>query len=134
MKVWVGYGSEHSMNLVMIGRFKDAQNAATAARMIEELQDLVQQEVDSGAIALGGDNRRFSDNVRSKLRELKIWDLGPEELEQFAYEVHVNPSDTEIRLTTDESGVSGFLKVLLSAGAKIEVFSAHDYPERESKE
>jgi len=116
------------MNLVMIGRFKDVKDADRAARMIEDLQGLVRQEVDSGAISLGGESRRFSDAARAKLMELKVWDLGPEELEQFAYELHVQPVGTEIRLTTEESGISGFLKVLLHAGAKIEVFSAHDYP------
>ena len=37
MKLWYGYGSEHSMNLVMIGRFKDAVAAAQAKRVIDAL-------------------------------------------------------------------------------------------------
>ncbi|MEU9397969.1 DUF6375 family protein, partial [Streptomyces sp. NPDC048324] len=36
MKVWYGYGTEHSMNLVMIGRFKDATAADRAHTVIKE--------------------------------------------------------------------------------------------------
>jgi uncharacterized protein DUF6375 len=133
MKVWFGYGSEHSMNLVMIGRFKDVKDAAITAKKIEDLQVLARQEVDSGAMSLGGETRRFSDEARAKLLELKIWDLGPDELEQFAYEVYLEASEAEIRLTTEESGISGFIKVLIGGGGKVEVFSGHDYPPPDSK-
>ena len=27
MKLWMGYGSEHSANLVMLGKFKSAEDA-----------------------------------------------------------------------------------------------------------
>lgn len=34
-------------------------------------------------------------------------------------------------LTTDESEVSAFLKVMIQKEAKVEVYSAHDYPDTE---
>lgn len=32
MKIWQGYGSEHSMNLVMIGHFKSPKDATHAQK------------------------------------------------------------------------------------------------------
>ena len=31
MKIWTGYSSEHSMNLVLIGKFKQAKDAEAVA-------------------------------------------------------------------------------------------------------
>ncbi|WP_251259298.1 DUF6375 family protein [Klebsiella michiganensis] len=31
-------------------------------------------------------------------------------------------------MTTDEAEVSAFVKLFVEAGAKVEIFSAHDYP------
>lgn len=132
MKIWHGYGSEHSMNLVMIGHFKEEKNAIKAAEIIDDLRGLAQSELDRGAIALGR-SRRFSDAAREKLLALNIMDLSPAELEQFVYDVSVGrPDGPELRLTTDEADVSGFLKIMIHNGAKVEVFSAHDHPEKPS--
>ena len=48
MKLWAGFGSEHSMNLVMIGRFVDASDAAAAKRLIDDLIALVMEEQEAG--------------------------------------------------------------------------------------
>uniref|UniRef100_UPI00261D4EEC DUF6375 family protein n=1 Tax=uncultured Halomonas sp. TaxID=173971 RepID=UPI00261D4EEC len=37
MKIWNGYGSEHSMNLVLIGRFKRAKDAENIEKNIDRL-------------------------------------------------------------------------------------------------
>jgi hypothetical protein len=44
MKIWKGYGSEHSMNLVMIGHFKEACDAREAKRLIDQLIERVARE------------------------------------------------------------------------------------------
>ncbi|EUA59807.1 hypothetical protein I550_2955 [Mycobacterium intracellulare 1956] len=36
-------------------------------------------------------------------------------------------------ITTDESDVQALLKVLLDGGARVEVYSAHDYPDTAEK-
>jgi hypothetical protein len=43
--------------------------------------------------------------------------------------VSISQDGDKIILRTDESDVSAFLKVLLDRSARVEVFSAHDYPE-----
>lgn len=128
MKVWEGYGSEHSMNLVMIGRFKTAGDAKRSLEAINVLRDLASSETETGGILLGGRTARFSESVAEKLRQLKVHSLAPFELEQFAYDVQIDASELQIRFTTDEADVSAFLKVLVDAGARVEIFSAHEYP------
>ena len=53
MKIWNGCGSEHSMNLVMIGRFKDAGDAASAKEVIDRLIEQVSADVDDGQMVIG---------------------------------------------------------------------------------
>jgi hypothetical protein len=61
------------------------------------------------------------------LEELKAWDLSRADIENFAYEHSVHRNGSELRIETDEGEVQGFLKVLIDGGARIEVFSAHDW-------
>ena len=61
------------------------------------------------------------------LTKVNIFMIGPTELEQFAYDVHVKVEGTKVVLTTDESDVSAFFKVLLDQGARVEMYSAHHY-------
>ena len=44
MKIWNAFGTEHSMNLVMIGRFKEVRNAEEAKRLIDRLTEQVIDE------------------------------------------------------------------------------------------
>jgi len=37
----------------------------------------------------------------------------------------------KIILTTEESEVSAFFKLMIIKGAKVEIYSAHDYPDAE---
>jgi hypothetical protein len=128
MKLWYGYGSEHSMNLVMIGRFENAEDAAKAMQVIERLTEKVNAENAAGLIDFGGTGQRFSEGMRDFLYKLKVYSIGPAELEQFAYDVSVKVDANKVILKTDESDVSAFLKLLLDNGAKVEVYSAHHYP------
>ncbi|HEX7182177.1 MAG TPA: DUF6375 family protein [Thermoanaerobaculia bacterium] len=131
MKIWYGYGSEHSMNLVMIGRFEDAGDAAKAKQVIDWLTEQVSADVQAGLIEVGEPAHRFTDHMLDLLRKANFMSIGPTELEQFAYEVTVKLEDKQVVVTTDEIDVSAFLKVLLDHGARVEVFSAHQHPETE---
>lgn len=127
MKIWYGYGSEHSMNLVMIGRFKDAVSAAKAKEVIDRLTDQVNADAQAGLVGEGTEH--FSDGMLDLLTNVKVHTLRPTELEQFTYDVNVEIKGSQIVLTTDEVDVSAFLKVLIDMGARVEVYSAHDYPD-----
>lgn len=131
MKIWYQYGSEHSANLVMIGHFRDAADATKAKQIIDALTKQVGEDQDKGELVLGSPSRRYSNAMLDLLGKLNIASIGPQELEQFAYEVNVTVEGNDLVLTTEEYDVSAFLKVMLLNGARIEVFSAHDYPDSE---
>jgi hypothetical protein len=131
MKIWYQHGSEHSANLVMIGHFTDATDAAKVKEIIDELQEQVSSDQDKGDIVLGSPSMRYGRKMLDLLQRLNIMTIGPMELEQFLYEVTVRVEGNKVILTTDEYDVSAFLKVMLDQGARIEVYSAHSHPDAE---
>jgi hypothetical protein len=129
MKIWNGYGTEHSMNLVMIGHFKEAALAETALDTLNEATRAVQEEIDAGRLEMGEQQDRFSDEMLEVLGDLHLHNIGPSELEQFLYDVRVERDSGQLIVKTDEVEVQAFVKLLLSKGARIEMYSAHDYPD-----
>ncbi|CAA9350831.1 MAG: hypothetical protein AVDCRST_MAG93-7110 [uncultured Chloroflexia bacterium] len=129
MKLWYGYGSEHSMNLVMIGQFKDAGDATEAKEVIERITEQVGIDIEADHIEVGEQTDRYSDDMLTLLGSgVNVHHIYPAELEQFAYDVSVEVEDDKVLVTTDEIDVSAFLKVLLDQGARVEVYSAHRHP------
>jgi hypothetical protein len=133
MKIWKGFGSEHSMNLVMIGKFKSIADAEKANRTIDLITKQVQADMDSGAITIGGRTERYTDGMMALFRELNIFEVNTVEVEQFAYDINVEQRQDTITITTDESDVSAYLKILVAQGARVEVFSAHFYSDEEDE-
>lgn len=129
MKIWHQYGSEHSANLVMIGRFKNVTEATKAKEIIEEVKVQVSAAEANGTIVADTPSERYSDVMLDLLRRLHVHSISPAELEQFLYEVHVGVEGSSVVLTTEEIEVSAFFKVLFNQGARIEVFSRHHYPD-----
>ncbi len=126
MKIWRGYGSEHSMNLVMIGQFKSVDDARKTKQTIDQLTEKLADKIE-----VGRTRNRFEDEVSALLKDANIYTLSPLELEQFLYDVSTRIEEDKLILTTDESEVSAFMKLMIDRGAKIEIFSAHDYPDAE---
>lgn len=125
MKIWNGYGSEHSANLVMIGQFGSAEDAKAVIEKLNALRDqaAIDDGDDSGPGLFGAE--RFSDRMLQLLTKIQIYTLQPSELEQFLYEIDWKPEGDKVVITTEEYDVSALLKVLLDEGARVEVFSAH---------
>ena len=128
MKIWYGYGSEHSANLVMIGRFENAQDAAKAKQVIEWLIEQVRRDIDARRLTVGESAERYTDEMLKLLARVNVHSVGPSEIEQFAYDVNVELENDRVIITTDEIDVAAFLKVLFNEGARVEVYSAHNYP------
>lgn len=128
MRIWSGYGSEHSMNLVLIGKFKRVQDAEKVEKEIDKLSAQAAKD-DSDSIPFAKpENQRFSDDMLSLLCSLNVHSLAPSELGQLVSDYRLEREDGRITVTTDEADVSAFVKLFIEAGAKVEVFSAHDYP------
>ena len=126
MKLWHGYGSEHSMNLVMIGYFKSPEDAEKTKKLITQLTEGLSDKID-----IGTSRDRFGDDVMDLLQKTNCYGFSPSELEQFLYDISTKVEGNKIILTTEESEVSAFFKLMLEKGAKVEIYSAHDYPEAE---
>jgi hypothetical protein len=129
MKIWRGYGSEHSMNLVMIGRFENVGTAEEAKQIIERLTEQVRDDDNAGLMRTDGSSDRFTDGMLDLLQKIHIHILSPVELEQFAYDFDIKVDDTKLVMKTDESDVSAILKILVDKGARVEVYSAHHFPD-----
>jgi Family of unknown function (DUF6375) len=114
MKIWCQFGSEHSANLVLI---------------IEALSSQVIEEVKNGTLALGTPPERFGKEMLDLLGRLDVTMIGLGDLEQFAYEYTVTVKGKQVVLTTEEYDIASFLKVMIAQGARIEVYSAHNYPD-----
>ncbi len=129
MKIWNGYGSEHSMNLVLIGRFKEAKEAEKVAKDIKKLSEqALKDESYQLVFDSAPEDLRFSEDMLSLLQSLKLNTLSPAELGQLVSDHRLEREDARITVKTDEADVSAFVKLFIEAGAKVEVFSAHDYP------
>jgi len=131
VKIWYGYGSEHSMNLVMVGHFKQIGDAEKAKEILDSLAESVSADIDNGVLEAGNPPQRYSDRMMDLLKKANIYIIGANEFEQFAYDYGLKLDGSKVVLTTDESDVSAFLKVLVHQGAKVEVYSAHNYPDAE---
>jgi hypothetical protein len=131
MKIWYQHGSEHSANLVMIGHFENATDATKAKEIIDTLTNQLREEEASGTRTVGQPSERYGEAMLDLLGRLNVASIGPRELEQFLYDVSMNIEGSKIILTTEEVDISAFLKVMVDQGARIEVYSAHDYPDSE---
>jgi hypothetical protein len=123
MKIWNSYGSEHSANLVMIGKFTDAASAEAAKDAIDEVEKFIgDHDSREGA-------ERYSDAEMDLFKRLNFYWLQPGELEQFRYDIRSELQGDSIVVTTDETEIAALLKLLLAKGARVEVYSAHQYPD-----
>jgi hypothetical protein len=129
MRIWNSYGSEHSSNLKMIGTFKTMEEANDAKNAIDQLVGFVER---TGGLYTYESTERFTDEQMELYRKgtKGIASLSPREFSQFALDVSIEQAENTIQITSDEIDVSAYLKVLIDYGAKVEVYSAHDYPDK----
>lgn len=123
MKIWTGYGSEHSANLVMLGKFKSQEDATGFLAELEKLKELVRDESSEDGIFLNFPKRILEELFSERIRFCR--DFAPHDLDDFLQELNheqraEDPSVLEFR--SDNTGWAGLIKMLLNAGARIEVF------------
>jgi hypothetical protein len=129
MKIWNSYGSEHSANLVMIGKFKDAASAEDAKAAIDEITELMYACTDEQR----EDTERYPDGMYELLKKVGFRSVAPAELQQFCFEVRSEWKDTQVVITTDEPDISAFLKLMIDKGARVEAYSGAIYPDANEK-
>lgn len=126
MKIWAGFGSEHSYKLVMIGRFEEAGKAAEVKKIIDRLTQQVMDEDELPSFDSEPRYQKYSEPMLKLLSELEIRSVGSTELEQLRYDVSSEVKDNTIVFETDEIDVAAFMKILIEKGARVEMYSAHN--------
>jgi len=124
MKIWIGHGSEHSYSLVLIGHFVDEADARRAEERFQRLKAAAESELPQQGWKT---DERFSTDTLSLLQDLKLYELSPTDVDNFAFDHSVDVIGKDVRIETDEAEVQGFLKVLINGGAKVEIFSTHNW-------
>lgn len=125
--MWYGYGSEHSANLVIIGKFESASDAETAYNLLQELTNIAIEDEREGNITAGQNLKQFSEPMLKCLTQYNFGAFGYQDPEQLIYEYGSKLEDNKIILTTEELNIQAFLKIFLNYGAKVETYSAHNY-------
>jgi hypothetical protein len=115
------------MDLVLIGTFETVSGAEAAIERMEALKALAEAE-------WSDDNWRrqdelMPDTLTAELRKRELYEMGRSDVDIYAYEHSVERKGSTVRVWTDESEVQGFLKVLIHLGARVEVFSRHQWNE-----
>ena len=127
MRIWHSYGSEHSMDLVLVGRFETVSGAEAAIERMEALKALAQAEWSDDDWRR--QDERMPDTLLDELMKLELYEMGRSDVDIYALDHSVERRGSTIRIWTEESEVQGFLKVLIHLGARVEVFSRHDWNE-----
>ena len=127
MRIWHSYGSEHSMNLVLIGTFETISGAETAIERMEALKGLAEAEWSDDDWRRR--NERMPPTLVEELIKLNLYDMGRPDVDIYAFDHSIERKGSTVRIWTDESEVQGFLKVLIHLGARVEVFSRHNWNE-----
>lgn len=123
MKIWTGYGSEHSANLVMLGKFKTAEDATSFLAELEKLERLIQEDGSGDDVY-----RAFPEKIMDAVFNGRIRfcnDFAPKDLEDFRMELHRQQradDQTIVEFKSDVTGWAGLIKMMVNAGARVEVF------------
>jgi hypothetical protein len=127
MKVWLGYGSEHSSKLVIIGEFASDVKAKEVLALFDKAQAVVMEDYKAGRIKDSEITRKFSDGIMGLAEHDNFSILGYGDPEQLMMEYHAERIGNKIKIRTDEFDTNAVMKFLIHGGAKIEIFSTHEF-------
>lgn len=127
MRIWHSYGSEHSMDLVLVGTFETMTDAEAAVERMERLKALAEAEWTDDDWRRP--EERMPNSLAEELLKLNLYEMGRTDVDIYAYDHSLERKGATVRVWTEESEVQGFLKVLIHLGARVEVFSRHHWNE-----
>jgi hypothetical protein len=128
MKVWYGHGSEHSANLVIIGTFKTEEDAVKTERLISQMMEVVLEDAKDGRIEAGKPVKEFSERLMQVSKSENFYAFSYTDPGELLLEHVVERDGNRIVVTTEDQQINALLKMLVHGSAKVEVYSAHDYP------
>lgn len=98
MRIWNGYGSEHSMDLVLIGRFQTVTGAKAAEERMEALQALAEDKWSDDDWR--SPDERMPRELGQALAEMKLYDMGRYDVDAFALDHSVTRTAETVRIWT----------------------------------
>lgn len=116
------------MDLILIGKFETVSGAEAAIERMKDLEVLAESMRDEED-DWGRQEEHMPMKLIDELNRLKQYNMGRNDVDIFAYEHSVERKGTSVHIWTDESEIQGFLKVLINLGARVDVFSRHDWNE-----
>lgn len=123
MKIWKSHAGEHSAKLRIVGRFRTAEEAAKAEELFEELSKLAQEE------RLTSTEEYHNDpDAKRIIKEYNMYSIGFSDLEGLNLPHTLTRNGKEVEVTTDDEEIQGLLKIMIHYGARVEMYSKHDYP------
>ncbi|MDD4969682.1 MAG: DUF6375 family protein [Paludibacter sp.] len=117
MKIWKSFSSEHSAKLRITGTFKTVENANQAATAFNEL--LEKREV-------GDESYPFPEEIREVMNKYQVY-LNRNAAEDLDYIYPLDVEGKKIVVETDDFAIQALSQVFIRYGAKIEIYSRHDY-------
>ncbi len=120
MKIWKSFSGDHSAKLRIIGTFKTVEDARKAAKLFNDLLQVKDKSKQP--------SRPFSDELREVCKTHNFHSFSENDPEQLELYYPISTEENKIVVETDELEIQALLKVLLDKGAKIELYSRHDYP------
>jgi hypothetical protein len=127
MKIWQGYGSEHSANLVIIGHFSSPADAAAARDLIETAMRIAADDERAGRIVAGSMPSDFSPAMGDFVIENSL-PFSYADAEGLLYDHRVNVEGSDVVITTEDVVINGLMNMLIHQGARVETYSAHRHP------
>lgn len=123
MKIWKSFSAEHSAKLRIVGKFKNAEDLKSARETIEALtNEVMKQDV------CRLEKASCTKEIENILHNSNIYNIGEEDLIHFTHAHSIDYESDSVVINTDELDIQGLIKVLIKNGAKIEMYSKHDYP------
>ena len=97
-----------------------------------ELTEIVSQDEKKKLITAGEPYAKFSPAIHDFVMHTNFA-VTHSEPEQLLYDYSLEQNEKTLNIHTEEQNFQVFLNAMIHYGAKIEVFSAHDYPSKYSR-
>jgi hypothetical protein len=127
MKIWSSYGSEHSANLVIIGKFKTEEKAEEALKFLNDLTEISSEDEKNGFLTEGVTPTKFSDRIMAHGSKTNFQSFNYSDPKQLLNSYDIEKDGNNLILTTNELEIQAFIKIFLNSEAKIEIYSAHEH-------
>lgn len=123
MKIWKSFSGEHSAKLRIIASFKTTEDAKKA----EDLFNHLLQVEDKYSKTPNVTGKSYSDEMLKFLMD-NNFSIAPNDIEQLEYSYPLEAIGKKIEVNTDDWAIHPLLQAMIHFGAKVEVYSKHDYP------